>query len=74
MSEKQHYLIRRLADGTMRTVTAQSCRGAMGLFIGQYKPPADEIFLVKARGTSDEWEAYKVTRTGNGYGMRKVHV
>lgn len=60
---KQAYLIRRESDGTMRTVQAQSCRGAMLIFVGTYKPPYDEVFRVKPRD-SGSWEYYKVTPQG----------
>lgn len=63
MPVKNHYLIRREADGTMRTVTAQSCRGAMVLFAAGYGPEAGEVFRVKERGFSD-WEYYKIVPGG----------
>ena len=58
------YLVRRLADGTMRTVQSTSPKGAMRLFAASYGPPIGEGFAVKSRGGSDEWEVFQVTATG----------
>jgi len=57
-------LVRRLEDGTMRTVQAQSPRGAMRVFAAQYGPPRGEAFAVKARGSYDDWEVFAITATG----------
>ena len=63
MAAKQAYLVRREADGTMRTVQAQSCRGAMVVFSGEYHPPVGEVYRVKPREAGD-WEYYKITSEG----------
>lgn len=60
---KQAYLVRREADGTMRTVQAQSSRGAMVMFVAEYRPPVWEYFFVKPRESGD-WECYRVTSAG----------
>ena len=56
------YLIRRLEDGTMRTVQAGSPRGAMRLFAAKYGPPEGELFAVKLREGGGEWEVFRVSR------------
>lgn len=61
MPRRDFYLIRRVADGKIRTVVAFSPRGAMERFTVEYRPPAGEVFEVKPRGRGD-WEAYKVIR------------
>jgi len=63
MPAKQTYLIRRLADGTQRTVQAFSGRGAMQVFVAGYGPPVGEDFAVKVRG-EDGWEHFRVTSGG----------
>lgn len=64
MSKQQAYLIRRLEDGTMRTVQASNPRGAMRLFAASYGPPMGELYAVKARGEESAWEVFKVTSGG----------
>ncbi len=64
MASKQAYLVRREADGTMRTVQAQSYRGAMATFAAEYRPPVGEVFRVKPREASDQWEFYKIMAVG----------
>lgn len=59
----QLYLIRREADGTMRTVQATSTKGAMRVFVARYGPPSGEAFGVKLRGEG-YWEYYSVTSRG----------
>jgi hypothetical protein len=61
------FLVRRLEDGTMRTVQANTPRGAMQSFVAQYGPPIGEEFGVKERGSGD-WEFYRV----NSGGIRRV--
>jgi hypothetical protein len=63
MAAQQAYLVRREADGTMRTVQAQSCRGAMASFLITYRPPVDEVYRVKPREAGN-WEYYKITPSG----------
>lgn len=63
MPVKQTYLIRRIADGTQRTVVAQSERGAMVLFVAGYGPPVGEDFGVKVRGELG-WTYFRRTKTG----------
>jgi hypothetical protein len=63
MPAKQTYLIRRMADGTQRTIIAQSPRGAMQLFVAGYGPPIGEDFGVKIRGEGG-WEYFRVTSGG----------
>jgi hypothetical protein len=60
---KQAYLVRREADGTMRTVQALSVRGAMTAFAAEYAPEAGEEFRVKLRGTTG-WTWYRITPSG----------
>lgn len=55
------YLIRRQADGTMRTLMSTSPRTAMQLFVSRYRPPKGEVYEVKEREVGD-WEAFKVIR------------
>lgn len=55
----ERYLIRRIADGTIRTVVAATARGAMRVFVTKFQPPIGEIFEVKLRGGGD-WETFKV--------------
>jgi hypothetical protein len=58
------FLVRRLEDGTMRTVTARgSTRNAMRVFVARYGPPVGEVFGVKLRG-EDEWSYFKTTSSG----------
>jgi hypothetical protein len=68
MAAMQAYLVRSESDGTMRTVQAQSVRGAMTRFVAEYGPPTDEVFWVKARLAqnpgSGGWDYFKVTRNG----------
>jgi len=70
MPLKQTYLIRRMADGTQRTVIAQSYEGAMVLFVAGYGPPDGEDFGVKPRGEGD-WEYYRRTNSTDK-GFRKL--
>lgn len=67
MGAYQHFLVRRVEDGTMRTVTAQSVQSAMRHFISQYGPPVGEVFGVKPRLEGD-WEFFSITSRG----MRRV--
>jgi hypothetical protein len=67
-SPEAQYLIRRVDDGTMRTVIARSIRGAIQKFVIDYKPAVDEDFAIKERMSNDPWEYYRV---GVG-GIRKV--
>lgn len=60
MAARKQYLIRRVGDGTCRTVTAPSTRAAMKAFLISYRPGKNESFEVKERGAG-EWESYKVT-------------
>lgn len=60
MPKAEQYLVRREADGTMRTIVAHSVRGAMQIFLTRYTPPPGEFYLVKKRGEG-EWERYKVS-------------
>ena len=64
MPSMQAYLIRRLADGTMRTVQAQTTRGAMRYFVATYGPPIGEDFAVKEREGSSQWEVFRMTKNG----------
>lgn len=63
MPVKKSYLVRREADGTQRTIVAQSERGAMVLFVVGYHPPAGEDFRVKERGDGG-WTWYRVLGGG----------
>ncbi len=58
---KEAYLIRRVLDGTMRTVQAFSAKGAMTAFVTDYRPNVGERFQVKKRGSGEGWTEYKVT-------------
>ena len=60
MPAKAAYLIRN-ARGWMRTIQAQSHRGAVKLYLEQYPATPGETLEVKPRGAgSDSWEAYRV--------------
>lgn len=69
MPAKQTYLIRRLIDGTQRTVIAMSPRGAMMLFVAEYGPPMGEEFAVKVRG-EEGWTGFRIGRGS----IRKISV
>jgi hypothetical protein len=56
------FLVRRVADGTMRTVVAYSHRNAMELFRANYHPPPGEDYEIKERKADDEWVVYRVTK------------
>jgi hypothetical protein len=60
MTREQYFLVRRVADGTCRTVMAYSTKGAMTKFLATYRPPVGEIVEIKLRGGGGDWEAYKV--------------
>ena len=48
-------------DGRMATVIAHSVRGALKLYLHQYRPPLGSFVSVKLRGQGS-WSDYKVTR------------
>lgn len=56
---KKQFLVRRVVDGTMRTVTSTSMRAAMAEFVAKFHPPKGEEYDIKERGIGD-WETYKV--------------
>jgi hypothetical protein len=61
MPAKSAYLIRN-ARGHMRTVQAQSHRGAMKIYLEQYPTTPGETLEVKQRGAgSDDWTAFRVS-------------
>jgi len=64
VAERDLYLIRRIDDGTLRTLEAQSVRGAMRLFVAKYGPPIGETFAVKLRLGTEDWTYYSVTKRG----------
>lgn len=61
MPAKSAYLIRN-ARGHMRTVQAQSHRGAIREFLAQYPTTPGETLEVKRRGAgTDDWLAFRVS-------------
>ncbi len=53
------YLVRD-AEGKMRTIMANSCRGAINEFLKKHATFAGEQLAVKERGVGD-WEEYTVS-------------
>lgn len=58
------FLVRRVADGTVRTIVARgSEKNAMRSFVARYGPPVGEEFAVKRRGDGD-WTYFRTTNNG----------
>lgn len=43
----------RYSDGTLRTVTARSHKGAKKIFIARYQPPRGECLVIWPQGDTD---------------------
>jgi hypothetical protein len=65
VAQESMFLVRRLEDGSMRTVMARgtTTRHAMRVFVAKYGPPVGETFAVKLRLGSD-WDYYRTTSSG----------
>lgn len=65
MAAEQMFLVRRLEDGTTRTIVAraETTRGAMRVFVALYGPRVGEDFAVKLRGEGD-WDYFRTTSRG----------
>lgn len=66
----KQFLVRRVADGTMRTVNSTSCRAAITEFICKYVGLEEgEDLSVKERSGSADWEVFRYQGVGK---VRKV--